>query len=180
MALYNHVSDRRDLAHALAARVLEAVRFEDGHEDWREQIAYCFGALRAICLRHPWMPRLLYIEDVAPAAVFAPMDVSLRALAAAGVRGQDVLRAYFTLVGFTLSHASYQVRGPIPDLEPSDRIRSERLLGRGYRSIEAVSSLGDWDFDAAFEFGLMLTVRGIEAVGTQESMQQDSSSYGDR
>jgi hypothetical protein len=95
------------------------------------------------------------------------MDVSLRALAAAGVQGQDALRAYFTLVGFTLSHASYQVRGPIPDLEPSDRVRSERLAGQGYLSIDSLASPGDWDFDAAFEFGLMLIVRGIEVVGGQ-------------
>jgi TetR/AcrR family transcriptional regulator, tetracycline repressor protein len=164
MALYNHVSSKTDLLRAVAERALSEAEFDAGHADWREQVKACFRVFRALCLRHPGLARLLETPDVAPAAVFSPMDVTLRALRWTGCNDQDRLRAYFTLVGFTLSQTSYQSRGPFPDLEPSDRVRAERLAGRGYPSVESLRMPATWDFDAAFEFGLSVIVRGIEAV----------------
>jgi hypothetical protein len=64
----------------------------------------------------------------------------------------------------TLVQTSYQSRGPYPDLEPSERIRSERIAGRGYESIENANIPEQWDFDAAFEFGLRLILDGVEAA----------------
>lgn len=110
------------------------------------------------------MGRLLEAADVAPAAVFVPMEVTLRALDETGLVSQDALRTYFMLVSFTLYQASYQSRGPFPDLEPSERIRVERLVGRGFDAIERLDAMPDWDFDAAFEFGLALIIGGVEAV----------------
>jgi hypothetical protein len=49
-------------------------------------------------------------------------------------------------------------------LEPSEKIRAERLAGRGYSAIERVDTTADWDFDAAFKFGLALIIGGIEAM----------------
>jgi len=169
MALYNHVSGKKDLLRAVAEHVLNNTSFNGQHRDWREQIKFCFRTFRCICLRHPGMARLLEIADVAPAAVFAPMDVTLRALDKAGLEVTDALRAYFSLVSFTLGQASYQSRGPIPDLEPSEKIRAERLAGRGYAAVERLDTRENWDYDAAFEFGLMLIIRGLEAVGNGKS-----------
>lgn len=115
-------------------------------------------------MRHPAMASLLEIAGVAPAAVFAPMEVTLRALRKAGFDSQDGLRVYFTLVSFTVHQASYQSRGPFPALEPSEKIRAERLSGRGYDTVERLATSSDWDFDAAFEFGLALIIAGIEAM----------------
>jgi TetR/AcrR family tetracycline transcriptional repressor len=164
MALYNHVSSKRDLLRAVAEHVLGKVRFDGGHRDWRKQIECCFRALRAVCLRHPGMARLLEEADVAPAAAFRPMEITLRALGKAGFDNRDALRAYFTLVSFTLHQASYQSRGPFPDLEPSEKIRAERLADRGYDAIARLDTTSDWDFDAAFEFGLALILGGVEAM----------------
>jgi TetR/AcrR family tetracycline transcriptional repressor len=110
------------------------------------------------------MARLLEEADVAPAAAFRPMEITLRALGKAGFDNRDALRAYFTLVSFTLHQASYQSRGPFPDLEPSEKIRAERLAGRGYEAIERLDTTSGWDFDAAFEFGLALILGGVEAM----------------
>jgi TetR/AcrR family transcriptional regulator, tetracycline repressor protein len=162
MALYNHVSSKRDLLRAVAEHILGEARFDGAHGDWREQIKYCFRTFREVCLRHPGMGRLLEAADIAPAAVFVPMEVTLRALDQVGFNSQDALRTYFTLVSFTLYQASYQSRGPFPDLEPSEKIRAERLAGRGYGAIERLDAIPDWDFDAAFEFGLALIIGGVE------------------
>lgn len=164
MALYNHVSSKKDLLRAVAEHVLAQAEFDGHHGDWREQIRFCFRALRGICLRHPGLPRLLETANVAPAAVFAPMEVALRALRQAGLDNLDSLRTYFTLVSFTLGQASYESRGPFPDLEPSEKIRSERIAGHGYSTVERLEIPGNWDFEAAFEFGLGLVLAGVEVT----------------
>ena len=90
------------------------------------------------------------------------MEVTLRTFCQAGLPEIDGLRTYFTLVSFTLMQASYQSRGPYPELEPSERIRSRRLARRGYETTAKVRLPDEWDFDAAFEFGLGLILDGVE------------------
>ncbi len=111
MALYNHVSSKRDLLRAVAGHVLGAARFDGGHRDWRTQIGACFRTLRRLCLRHPGLARLLETAGVAPAMVFVPMEVTLRALGRAGLGSRDALRTYFTLVSFTL-HQAFPTSSP--------------------------------------------------------------------
>jgi hypothetical protein len=66
-------------------------------------------------------------------------------------------------MGFTLSQAAYQTR-PIPDLEPSEKIRTERISGRGYKTTERLELPATWDFDASFAFGISLILNGVEAT----------------
>jgi len=164
MALYNHFSSKRDLMTAVAAHVIDRGKFDGKHADWREQVRHCFRTLRELCLDHPGLPRLIEAEGVAPASVFIPMEVTLRAVEEAGLSSIESLRTYFILVGFTLGQASYQARGPFPDLEPSERVRAERLSGRGYSAIGRLEMPETWDFEASFEFGLDLILRGVEAT----------------
>ena len=101
MALYNHISSKRDLLRAAAEHILAEIRFDDGGPDWRRQVEACFRAIRRTCLRHPGTARLLEIEGVAPVAVFMPMQVTLDALTAAGMAPDNGLRAYFVLLSYT-------------------------------------------------------------------------------
>jgi AcrR family transcriptional regulator len=170
MALYNHVSSKNDLLRAIAAHVLDNANFDGGRVEWRAQIEFCFREFRAICLRHPGLAHLLETADVAPASVFAPMEVTLKALDQTALSVLDGVRTYFTLVSFTLVQASYQTRGPYADLEPSRKVRSERIAGRGFATVERVKLPADWDFDAAFEFGMRLILDGVEtAINRQAS-----------
>jgi AcrR family transcriptional regulator len=164
MALYNHVSSKSDLLRSIAAHVLDNANFDGGASDWRTQLTYCSRELRAVCLRHPGLARLLEVADLAPAAVFAPMEVVVKALTQAGMSAIDAVRTYFTLISFILVQASYQSRGSYTDLEPSERIRSERIAGRGYDALEQVELPKDWDFDSAFEFGLGLILDGVDTA----------------
>jgi TetR/AcrR family tetracycline transcriptional repressor len=163
MALYNHFSSKRDLLSAIAESVIGAAEFDGRHVEWRDQVQHCFEVLRKLCLRHPGLPRILEFEGAAPACAFAPMEVTLRALHAAGLDDVNSVRAYFLLVGFTLAQAAYQTR-PIPDLEPSEKIRTERITGRGYKATERLELPAAWDFDASFAFGIALILNGIEAT----------------
>ena len=163
MALYNHFSSKRDLLSAIAESVVSAAEFEGGQADWRDRVRHCFDVLRRLCLRHPGLPRLLEFEGAAPASVFAPMEVTLRALHEAGLHDVDSVRTYFLLTGFTLAQATYQTRR-IPDLEPSEKIRTERIAGRGYKATERLELPATWDFDASFAFGISLILKGVEAT----------------
>jgi hypothetical protein len=62
-----------------------------------------------------------------------------------------------------LAQAAYESR-PIPDLEPSEKIRIERIAGHGYTATERLELPAAWDFDASFAFGISLTLDGIEAT----------------
>lgn len=147
MALYNHFSSKRALLLAVAEHVLGAANFDGRHTRWREQIRHCFDVLRRLCLDHPGLPRLLEIEGAAPAGVFAPMEVSLRALQKAGLDDLASLQTYFVLLSFTLAQGAYQTRGPFPDLEPRGKAAPRR-----------------WDFDAMFAFGITLILNGVKAT----------------
>jgi AcrR family transcriptional regulator len=163
MALYNHFSSKRDLLSAIAQSVIGATEFDGGKADWREQVRHCFEVLRRLCLQHPGLPRLLEFEGAAPASVFVPMEVTLRALHEAGLNDVDSARTYFLLTGFTLAQAAYQTR-PVPDLEPSETTRTERIKGCGYTATEHLDLPATWDFDASFAYGISLILNGVEAT----------------
>jgi AcrR family transcriptional regulator len=142
MALYNHFGNKRDLLRGIAEHVISQAEFDGGHANWKDQLRHCFRTLREICLRHPGLPRLLEVEGAAPASVLRPMDVAVEALQAAHLDEINSLRTYFVLVGFTLSLAGYQARGPIPGLHVTE----------------------GWDYEASFEYGLELIISGIAAT----------------
>jgi AcrR family transcriptional regulator len=150
MALYNHFDNKRGLLAAVAAHLVDATDFDGAHSDWRHQVQHCFGALRALCLRHPGLPALLEKDGVAPASVFAPMTVTLGALSRAGLDEVAALRCYYLLIAFTLGQASYQARAPITSLEPPAQ--------------EGADAPTNWNFDASFEFCLSVVLSGIEAM----------------
>ena len=168
MALYNHVGGKLELLRGVAGQVLAEIDFDNGAQDWgvrdwRERVAGCFRALRDACLRHPGAARLLEVNGVAPAAVFAPMQVAVAALTGAGLSATDALRAYFTLIAFTIGQAGYQARGPVAALEPGPAAETGRLDNK-LAEIIGPALENTWDFDAAFEFGLKLILDGIEAA----------------
>ena len=86
----------------------------------------------------------------------------------AGLDDVDSLRAYFLLTGFTLAQAAYQSR-PIPALELSEKIRTERIAGRGDTSTERLELPATWDFDASFAFGVALVLNGVEATVSRKA-----------
>ncbi len=167
MALYNHFSSKRDLLAAIAESLIGATGFDGREANWRDQVQHCFEVLRKLCVQHPGLPRLLQFDGAAPASVFAPMEVTLRALHEAGLDDVDSVRTYFLLTGFTLAQAAYQTQ-PVPDLEPSEKIRTERIAGRGYTATERLELPATWDFDASFVFGISLILNGVETTVSQK------------
>lgn len=168
MALYNHVSSKNDLLQGMAEHLVAQIDFSCDDPDWRERIRTCFRRLRQACLAHPSAMRLLESLEIAPAAVFTPMEVTLGALEEAGLSPADAVKAYFLLMNFTVGQVSYEVRGPFEALDPAQAIRSRRLEGADFAHIRRFVSLHAWDFDSAFEFGLSAIMAGVAQIGRKK------------
>src|SRR5215218_6831365 len=102
MALYNHVSSKKDLLHGIAEHLVGQIDFSCEHPDWRERIRTCFRRLRQACLAHPGAVRLMERLEAAPPAVFSPMEVTLAALEETGLIPDEAVKGYFLLMNFTM------------------------------------------------------------------------------
>jgi TetR/AcrR family tetracycline transcriptional repressor len=167
MALYNHVSSKDDLVRGVIALVVDNVQYGSESTDWREQIRACFRALRKACLTHPGIVRLVETAEVLPSSIFRPMEVTLAALAKAGIGPEDSLRVYFLLASFTMGQVSYQTRGPFQGMDLAVASRDGRLPAFTFPVSAAAAqaaSLGAWDFDASFELGLSIILAGLDSI----------------
>lgn len=162
MALYNHVSNRQDLLQGVAQDLIGRADFSSHASDWHERIRACFRALRNACRAHPCLVRLIEIIETLPPAVFVPMEITLTALEQIGANPQEASRAFFLLTNFTLGQVSYEVRGPFVGVEPAEALRSGRIDRANFPHIQRAVSNAEWDFAAAFEFGVSVILDGLE------------------
>jgi TetR/AcrR family transcriptional regulator, tetracycline repressor protein len=163
MAIYNHVADKKDLLETVAKAVIEGAQFAQPGGEWHERIRNCFRELRRVCLAHPSIIKITQMPGIAPTAVFHPMHITLAALEEIGLSHQDAMRAHFLLLNFVLGQVSYEVYGPYPDLDPANSpLRGNFSDEEAARIAPAVQV--EWDFDAAFEFGLSVILGGLNAL----------------
>jgi AcrR family transcriptional regulator len=162
MAIYNHVRDKQDLLQGIANAILSQVDFSSDDPDWRERIRAGFRELRTACLAHPGAVRIMETVDVAPLEIFNLMEVTLGALEEVAISTEEATRAYFLLTNFTLGQVSYELRGPFPALDLVEAARHKSFAEAGFRRVERAASIANWDFDAAFEFGLSIILTGLE------------------
>jgi AcrR family transcriptional regulator len=162
MAVYNHVASKKDLLESVAAHIVTSIDFSSRSSDWRKRVCTCFRRLRQGCLRHPHVIPLLEGLDVAPLAVFTPMQITLAALAEAGVSADNALKVFYTLMNFTMGQISYEVRGPFKALDPT-LLSGSSLRKPEFANIRRAVVSKQWDFNEAFEFGLSLILAGLDA-----------------
>jgi TetR/AcrR family transcriptional regulator, tetracycline repressor protein len=163
MAVYNHVSSKRDLLQAVAEAVVSRVEYPRVRGDWRRVVATCFRTLRKACLAHPGAVPLIESSETLHPSIFRPMEITLAALRGAGMGATDAVRAYFLLTAFTLGQFGYQMRGWGRGVDPRAAIRDGRISGRTFPAIVDARVREQWDFDQAFEFGLSVILGGIAA-----------------
>ncbi len=167
MALYNHVRNKQDLLQGVASVILTQVSFSSDHPDWRERIRAGFRKLRRICLAHAGAVRIMETVDEAPLAIFSLMEVTLAALEEIGTSTEEAMRAYFLLTNFTLGQVAYELHGPFPALNPVEVGRHQPFAQAGFPHVERTALIANWDFDAAFEFGLSVILSGLERQPTR-------------
>jgi TetR/AcrR family transcriptional regulator, tetracycline repressor protein len=163
MAVYNHVSSRRDLFEAIADAVVRSVDYPAVRGDWRRVVANCFRTLRKACLAHPGAVPLIESSEKLHPSVFRPMEITLTALRGAGLGTRDAVRAYFVLTTFTLGQVGYQIKGWARGVDPRAAVREGRIRRSTFPAVLDARVQEKWDFDQAFEFGLSVILAGIEA-----------------
>jgi TetR/AcrR family tetracycline transcriptional repressor len=168
MALYNHVSSKQDLFRGIANAVVQDLRIPERRGPWRERVRAYFRALRKVCLANPRTIPLVEATDVLHPAVFRPMELTLAALAEAGIKPRAALEAYFLLTNFTMGQVSYEIRGPFGGLDPGEALRRQTIAASEFPLVAKAVSAGAWDFDAAFERGLNVILEGL-AAGAKRS-----------
>jgi TetR/AcrR family tetracycline transcriptional repressor len=163
MAVYNHVSSRRDLLLAVADRVVCQVEYPAVRGDWRRVVASCFRTLRKACLAHPGAVPLIESSEKLHPSVFRPMEITLAALRGAGLAAKDALRAYYLLTTFTLGQVGYQIKGWARGVDPGAAVRQGRISRSTFPAVLEAGVHEAWDFDKAFEFGLSVILAGLDA-----------------
>jgi TetR/AcrR family tetracycline transcriptional repressor len=163
MALYNHVNSKRDLLQAVAGQVvIEAqCRIRDG--DWRRVVHACFRSIRKACLAHPAAIPLVESADQLPASVFRPMEITLRALQAAGLGQEDAVRAYFLLMTFTLGQMKYQLKGWSRAVDRSAALQNGRISAEQFPAVAQATTGEHWNFEKFFEFGVSIILAGLDS-----------------
>jgi TetR/AcrR family tetracycline transcriptional repressor len=161
MAVYNHVSSRRDLLQAVADAVVSAVDYPAVRGDWRRVVGTCFRTLRKTCLAHPGAVPLIESSEQLHPSIFRPMEITLAALRSAGLGATDAVRAYFLLTAFTLGQVGYQMMGWGRGVDPRAAIREARISRSTFPAVFDARVRDQWDFDQAFEFGLSVILAGI-------------------
>jgi tetracycline repressor-like protein len=129
MALYNHVSSKKDLVQGLADHLVNLVDFSCDGLGWQDRIRACFRRLRDACLAYPSAVRLMEIVEVAPVSVFRPMEITLAALDEAGIESTDAVKGYCLLISFTMGQVSYEIRGPFQSVDAGEALRRRRIAG---------------------------------------------------
>lgn len=89
------------------------------------------------------------------------MEITLTALQRAEFGPEDALRAHYLLTTFTLGQVSYQIRGWSRGVDPAAALSEGRIGRATFPAVAHATSLGDWDFDKSFEFGLSVIVAGL-------------------
>jgi TetR/AcrR family tetracycline transcriptional repressor len=162
MALYNHVSSRQDLLEAIAQDVVEDLYIPPVTSDWQHSLRAIFRALREVCLANPHAMPVIERAEVLP-AIFRLMEAALAAFRHGGLGLREGMQAYFLLTNFTLGQVSYEIRGPFRGLDPGEAVRRGTILSRDLPLVVEAASTGEWDFNAAFEFGLDTIIDGLAA-----------------
>jgi AcrR family transcriptional regulator len=173
MSLYWHVRDKDELIELMRDEVAGEHRLEPS-DDWRTDLASFARDTRAVFLRHPWLASVAWGTPPLGPNSLRQDELTMAAMNSLGVdlRTQGAISAtvYFFVVGFVLRElAQEQVERrtgvTVEEWRASvaPYIQQQLATGRYPNLQRAVSSGGDLDNDAAFEFILSFILDAVAA-----------------
>jgi AcrR family transcriptional regulator len=173
MSLYWHVRDKDELIELMRDEVAGEHRLEPS-DDWRTDLASFARDTRAVFRRHPWLASVAWGTPPLGPNSLRQDELTMAAMNSLGVdlRTQGAISAtvYFFVVGFVLRElAQEQVERrtgvTVEEWRASvaPYIQQQLATGRYPNLQRAVSSGGDLDNDAAFEFILSFILDAVAA-----------------
>jgi len=111
MSLYNHISNKRDLFHAMADHVAAQIKCPSSGGDWLEAMRGRALSMQGVLMAHPWVGVLLLSNPTPGPAMLGLIEATLACLAAAGFapqEGDHIWNAMDSYIyGFTLQAINF-------------------------------------------------------------------------
>ena len=169
MSLYNHVSDKEDIFSGVVEAVMAEFVFpDDEREAWTERARQTARAWRRLLLAHPSVVTLMSEQRKPMTTIQAmrPTDHAIGILRASGLPDDEAVAAFRAFGGFIQGFVLMEVANMFGGDEVA--VRAEDVTGalpvaELPNLVAALPHLYACDFDEAFEYGLDLMIRGVEA-----------------
>ncbi len=170
MSLYNHVHDKEEILDGVCEAVMAEYEFPDDSDDWTEAARRAARAWRKLLKAHPNVMTLMSHRRTPMRSIEAlrPMDNALGILRRAGLSDEEAVRAFRAfggyIQGFVLAEVANMFGGDQPEITP-DQLAT-MTEGVPATLVPYLPYLSHCDFDAEFEYGLDLMIRGLAAKPT--------------
>ena len=168
MSLYNHVADKEDILSGLVETVMAEYEFPPPSDDWRETARRAARSWRSLLKAHPNVITLMseQREPTRTVESMRPADFALGILSARGLPPEETVRAFRAfggyIQGFVLAEIANMFGGDAHALLPEESV--EPIPDAPLPHLAShLPFLADCDFDAEFEYGLDLMLRGLDA-----------------
>jgi len=188
MALYRHVASKDALLEGLVESVVDEVSAacatldepQPGPgEDWRAVARRRILTAREVVLRHPWFPSLISARGTMGGSLLRYFDAFSGILLAGGLSPELLHRALHTLGSRVLGFTQELFAPDAPALaDPDEATAALEAVAADLPSIarmmavavhDADTTIGWCDDQAEFEFGLDVTLDGLEARRREEA-----------
>jgi TetR/AcrR family tetracycline transcriptional repressor len=175
MSLYNHVADKEDILAGVVEAVMAEFELSDGAGgEWAERGRAAARAWRELLKAHPNVITLMSEQrkPMTTLRALRPMEDAIGTIRASGLSDQEAAKAFRAfggyIQGFVLAEVANLFGGDdvrvLPE-EISDTLPIDQLPNLA----ATLPYLFRCDFDDAFEYGLDLMIRGVEAKVAGES-----------
>ena len=169
MSLYNHVGDKEDILSGVVEAVMAEFEFPDDESgDWAERGRAAARAWRQLLLAHPNVITVMSEQrkPVTSLRALRPTEHAIGVLRASGLPDDEAVTAFRAfggfIQGFVLAEIANMFGGDDTDGRPED-VSAAFPVDELPNLAAAFPHLLACDFDAAFEYGLDLMIRGVEA-----------------
>jgi AcrR family transcriptional regulator len=170
MSLYNHVRDKEDILSGVIEAVMAEFEFPDERDaSWVERGRGAARAWRRLLKAHPNVITLMSEQRKPMTSLRAlrPMEHAIETLRSSGLSDEEAVKAFRAfggyIQGFVLAEVANMFGGDEVEVPPED-VSAMLPLGELPNLEASLPYLFRCDFDEAFEYGLDLMIRGIEAT----------------
>jgi AcrR family transcriptional regulator len=170
MSLYNHVEDKDDILGGVTEIAMREFRFPEPSGDWMTDARAMAHEWRRLLMLHPPLCQLLAErhKPLEGLAAFRAMDAALGTLRAAGLSDRQAAQAFNALGSYILGFVLMEQGLMLGQDEEHARLHEQALRGvrdAGLANVaDCLPHFAECSSDEQFEFGLGLTLRGIEAA----------------
>jgi AcrR family transcriptional regulator len=176
MSLYNHVEDKEDILAGICELVLSGFRYPDPSQSWTQTVSAGAHEWRRLLRTHPNVIRLFAETRKMAGTVEAlgPMNFALGVFHQAGLRGQDIVKAFRVFGGYIQGFVMMEV-GPIFGGDDPEHVHAHHEAAAAIPAdalphlAAAFPHFHDCDPDEQFDYGLELLIEGLAAKTAQAS-----------